>query len=160
MIKLTEEERKRRKYEYTKKWKAKNKEAVAAYQKEYDKNYYQENKGKVLANKKRYAQENKDKVAVHSKNWKQKNNSKVISYCAKRRASKINATPLWFNKTEVELMYEISTMITELSGEQHHVDHIVPLHGKNVCGLHTVDNLQVISATQNLAKSNTYEINS
>lgn len=72
----------------------------------------------------------------------------------KRRAIKLNALPAWVNLSKVEKMYEKAAYLTENTGESYHVDHIVPLQGKNVCGLHVEYNLQIIRAKDNLKKGN------
>lgn len=71
-----------------------------------------------------------------------------------RRALKRNAIPAWANRTYINDMYMLAQLVSETTGEQHHVDHIVPLKSKLVCGLHVADNLQVISGRDNNSKSN------
>lgn len=68
---------------------------------------------------------------------------------AKYRASKVQAVPPWANLGELADFY-INTP------EGYHVDHIVPLQGKTVCGLHCIDNLQYLLAKDNLSKSNKF----
>ena len=74
----------------------------------------------------------------------------------KRRASKIQATPIWFNKFEVDEIYNKAKQLTAITGISYHVDHIIPLHSKIVCGLHCTSNLRVIPAHENIAKGNRY----
>lgn len=83
-----------------------------------------------------------------------------VANAAKRRAMKLQATPRWLTDYDWEMIkwtYECAKIAEKHYGNSYHVDHIVPLQGKNVCGLHVPWNLQVISAKQNLTKGNRYE---
>jgi hypothetical protein len=63
------------------------------------------------------------------------------------------ATPSWVNQEEIARFYAGARKMTERTGTEYHVDHIVPLRGRRVCGLHVPWNLQVIPAIENLEKS-------
>lgn len=77
-------------------------------------------------------------------------------YVARRRAVKLNATPPWVDRKELQKIYAEAAK-RRRAGENVHVDHIVPLRGKNVCGLHVPWNLQIIPAHENLSKHNSYK---
>jgi hypothetical protein len=66
----------------------------------------------------------------------------------------LNATPTWANNDIISSMYHLAAIYSEALGEKFHVDHIVPLQSKLVCGLHVEHNLQIIPAKDNLSKHN------
>lgn len=79
--------------------------------------------------------------------WRQKNAGRNAASAADRRAMKIKATPAWADRKAILAFYSACP-------PGHHVDHIVPLKGRNVCGLHVLENLQYLPAVDNMRKSN------
>jgi hypothetical protein len=121
------------------------------------KTHYKANKETTLIKRKEYVARNKYSIANWHKNYRKENRSKFSESSAKRRAAKLNAVPKWLTDTELNQIREFyicAQMFKLYTGEEYHVDHIVPLQGENVCGLHVPWNLQVIPAKENLSKSN------
>ena len=80
---------------------------------------------------------------------------------AKRRAARLKRTPKWLTEDDLWIIREIYKLAadrTKLHGFSWHVDHIVPLQGDNVSGLHTIYNLQVIPGVENSRKRNKFEV--
>ena len=78
---------------------------------------------------------------------------------AKRRATKIQRTPKWIKDVfvdEIKIIYKRAQTIKAFTGEVWHVDHIIPLQGKLVSGLHVPWNLQLLPAEENLSKGNRF----
>jgi hypothetical protein len=114
----------------------------AAKQREYDK-------------KRRLA--NPEKVRERMRRWNAANHDKSRASRSRRRAATFKATPPWLNEQqlkEMRLFFSDAVAMTEFAGEPWHVDHIVPLRGKLVCGLHVPWNLQLMRGADNLSKSN------
>ena len=119
--------------------------------------YYEKNKEKVLARNKKYAERKPDVLRKAKDNWKRKNPSAVVALTAKRRSSKLKATPLWLSESqlkEIKDYYWLAKDLEAITGETYHVDHIIPLQGKDVCGLHVPWNLQVLPSDLNISKGN------
>jgi hypothetical protein len=89
--------------------------------------------------------------------WKQNNKATVNAGNKARQAAKLYRTPKWLNKqqrTEIVVWYRRAQLATLFTGTIYHVDHIVPLLGKSVCGLHVPWNLQLLTAFENVSKGN------
>jgi len=70
---------------------------------------------------------------------------------------KLSATPDWLTKDQlksIEWFYIEAKRLEDLDGIVRHVDHIVPIKGKEVCGLHVPWNLQILTASENISKGN------
>ena len=83
------------------------------------------------------------------------------SFAAAGRAALLQATPPWLTpaqKQAIRAVYEEADRLTRETGVPHEVDHIVPLRGKVVCGLHVPWNLQVLTARRNRSKSSHFTV--
>lgn len=75
---------------------------------------------------------------------------------AKRRSALQVSSMKWSRAADINAIYEECSRKTIATGIKHEVDHIVPLKGKNVCGLHVLENLRIITACDNRTKSNRF----
>lgn len=106
-----------------------------------------------------YWANNKEKRAKKNNAWKKLNRPKATAWNAIRRAQQLNATPTWLTaaqKLEITAFYIEAAALTKATGKTHHVDHVIPLQSKLVCGLHVPWNLQVLLACDNISKGNRY----
>ena len=92
---------------------------------------------------------NKDKIKNQNLKYRKSHRKFLTFKESVRRAQKLKATPKWANLEEVKNTYKNCP-------KGYHVDHIIPLQGKNVCGLHVEYNLQYLSASENVKKSNSF----
>lgn len=103
----------------------------------------------------KYKKQHKNRV----KNWTKNNSDKNTAKATKYKNSKLNRTPKWLSKSQIKQMEKFYTKAAKLSkkyGIPYEVDHIIPLQGKNVSGLHVPWNLRVITAKQNRKKKNSF----
>ena len=132
----------------------------------YHKAYYQKNKHKWppskiwrVNNPEKYRacqaasrQRHKAKRKIYNKAWAQLNSGKVTAYAVAYRALKQSRMPKWLSlqhRETIERFYKNRPV-------GFHVDHIVPLKGKLVSGLHVPWNLQYLPAMENIKKSNKF----
>lgn len=138
--------------------------------KQYEKLYRLKNKEKIKKRIKEYELKNKEKIALRrklqrirdgeqykkrskesKKRYKEKNRERYIllnrQQCAKRRAKKLQAIPKFADLNKIKEIYKNCP-------KGYEVDHIIPLQGKNVSGLHIETNLQYLPMRENRVKSN------
>ena len=131
------------------KWRKANKEKVA----EAEAAWRKANPERSAASKAKWRKANKEKMAA----WRKANPDKHAANAAKHRAAKLQATPHWLTQQhldQIEAVYRLAALMKRLGLGEYHVDHIVPLQGAEVRGLHVPWNLQVLPASQNIAKHN------
>ena len=154
-----------------KKYYAENRDEVAAYKKKYDaenrdklaaykKKHYEENRDKFSARYKKHYEESRDKYLARVKKYRQKFPEKKAALDAKRRSAKLERIPSWSNEADlkaIKKIYARCKRINKLTGVEHQVDHVIPLQGENISGLHHSTNLAIIPAALNASKNNKWE---
>lgn len=141
---------------------------------EYKRQHYLKNKDLYIARAKVWYESNKEKKRLYDQQRRELVGDELRAYdrtraeLPHRKALKRNhtrkrvmsikqATPNWlseFDKFYIEELYDLAVRREECLGIQFDVDHIIPLHGKTVCGLHVPSNLQLLDRTSNIKKSN------
>jgi hypothetical protein len=142
-------------YARVKAWREANPDKWAEQSKRYAKKYPE----KVVAKTQKWRDANPEKAATISRTTRVKHAARVGANKAKYRADKVQQTPKWVDAEELWLIkeaYSLAALRTKMFGFSWHVDHVVPLKGKLVSGLHTIANLQVIPAKDNIRKNNRY----
>ena len=141
-------------------WRKRNpekvKESVRKYKvknQDYQKKYAEKNRERLESYWREYALKNKEKKRANTKKWAKENPEKAkinarISQ-ANRRFRKEKAMPVWADKEVIKDIYKNCP-------DGFHVDHIIPLANKKVCGLHVPNNLQYLTADENRQKSNRF----
>lgn len=128
---------------------------------EYHRQYREEHRDSKSKYNREYREQNKDRLIKYISEYKTQNIDRINYLSAKRRALKNQATPKWLSEEqldEIQSFYTIAKLFQIYDGNEYHVDHIIPLNNSLVCGLHVPWNLQVLSATDNLIKSNKFEM--
>jgi len=154
--------------EYCKKWRDANPDKSS----ESNRIWYEKNRAKKLAADKRRRESNlqkflererasyernRDAALAKNAKWRELNRPIIAAHAAKRRSAKAERTPPWLSVEQHEALlkfYVDASKLSETTGVLHHVDHIVPLRGKTVSGLHVPWNMQILTATANLKKNN------
>jgi len=96
---------------------------------------------------KKWVDSNKEQHKQTVKNWTTRNKGKRNAITRRYQATKLQRTPKWADQEAISFFYECCP-------KDCHVDHIIPLQGKKISGLHIETNLQWLPATENLRKSN------
>jgi hypothetical protein len=129
-------------------------QAIKAVDPEIGKRAYRKRREKNLAAAKKWAQENREKRREIANNWHKRHRDKSCAAFYKYRAAKHNRIPAWADLNAIKAFYEIARRVTQCTGIRFEVDHIIPLRGRTVSGLHVPTNLRVIPKSMNSKKSN------
>jgi hypothetical protein len=143
-------------------------------QKQLAKEWYERNKVVAIKRALKWQKDNIERKREINTNWREKNreqhnatncnwnkNNKPVKAAlqAKRKTAQLQRTPAWDPDAHLIIAkYQLAAMFSKASGIEHHVDHIIPLQGKKVSGLHTFANLRVIPGSDNVKKSNKFPI--
>lgn len=129
---------------------AARREEIRAKNKEYRLNHPDKN----AARTQRYRDANRERLRAKNREYSKANKAAVSARAMKRHAAKRQAVPAWADLVAIQSFYDEAVRLTTETGVKHHVDHIYPLRGRTVCGLHVAENLRVITETENCRKSN------
>lgn len=138
------------------KWRGENPQKMAVYYKRYYLKYIEKIRARKNQKMKEWYSNNKAKKYAYDRLYCIQNRGVRRNAWAKRKAAKLQATPPWVDLFAIRAIYLSAVDRCNKTGIKYEVDHIIPLQGKDVCGLHVPWNLQIITAKENNIKHINY----
>lgn len=135
-------------------WKQNNKDKVGGYSKKWNINNKEKRRNIVISWRERNPQKVKEMSARGGKKWASNNKGKRNAIDMKRKAALLQRTPKWCDTEKIRKYYIEADRLTKETGIPHEVDHIIPLQGKTISGLHVHNNLQILTQSENRSKQN------
>jgi hypothetical protein len=123
-----------------------------------NKNWAKENPEKQKESSRKHIKNNPEYDKVRWRRRIQENPGKEKARTAVRRAKRLGRYVIWSDKSRIQSVYDECEYMNSVSDQQYQVDHIIPLCGIDITGLHVHNNLQILTKEQNIAKSNKYAI--
>lgn len=132
-------------------WREKNRERVRAVKRSYYR-ASETDRSNQAARARKWLEENREKSRAASAKWRKRNLATAAAAAMRRKAKLLLRTPAWADHEKIRQFYDLARKLTEETGVIHEVDHIFPLQGKTVSGLHVHTNLQILTRQANRAK--------
>lgn len=114
------------------------------------------NPGKWAENFAAWREKNADADRARCRAWQKANPDKTRANIAKRKAALLRRMPAWADREAIAAVYEQADRATASTGVKHEVDHIIPMQGRLVSGLHIAENLRVLTTEENRRKGNRF----
>lgn len=140
-----------------KRWMQEWTEKNRAHVNKKNKLFWENNKEKHRARGAKYYERNREHLCACTKKWREENPGRYRALMAQARKERRRATPQWVDRQSIQEIYALAIILEKETGIPHEVDHIVPIKGKTVSGLHVSYNLRVVTATINRKKSNSFD---
>lgn len=135
-------------------WQAANPEKVAQVRRDRQKSNPQEGRDAT----RKWKASNRAKVNAYKRAYRHQNPAAVARHEMRRRTAETQASVSWGDKALIADLYKLARIASRCTGMRFEVDHMLPLRGKRVSGLHVEHNLTVLSRHENAVKSNRVEI--
>lgn len=120
---------------------------------------YRRHKPSYIKRAAKWAKTNPDKMRIFRLHWVKNNPDAAYQVCVDRRFRLNQRSPEWLTESDRELIRDVyaeARQVSKDTGVPHQVDHIIPIRGKLVSGLHVPGNLQVLTAFSNQSKGNRF----
>jgi hypothetical protein len=139
---------------YIRKWRAENPDKVRAYSAKWN----AANPEQRREIERSWRARNPDRVAAHNskagRKWASNNKGRRLASVRARQLAKRQRTPAWADHVMIRAYYETAAELTVATGIPHEVDHVIPLQGELISGLHVHDNLRILTRSENRSKQN------
>ena len=125
---------------------------------EYMKKARAANPEKAIQEWRKSHERNKEKRLAAAREYKKKNRVEMTALQRKRHCGQLQRTPKWADQKAIKIIYGVCAALRDETGIKYEVDHVIPLQGEFVSGLHVESNLQILTKTENLKKNNKWPV--